>query len=72
MIAGIYYRAGDAVVPMLGFEIKNIRFMFSYDATVSGLRTFNNFQGASEFNIMKKGFYNENSGDMRQVFCPRF
>lgn len=72
LIAGLYYRAGDAVVPMLGFEIKNIRFTFSYDATVSALNNFNNFQGASEFNIIKKGFYSDNNGDSRQVFCPKF
>lgn len=72
LIAGIYYRSGDAVIPMVGFEIKNIRFTFSYDATVSALRTFNNFQGANEFSIIKKGFYGDNSSASRQVFCPKF
>ena len=46
LIAGLYYRTGDAVIPMVGFEIKNIRFTFSYDATTSALRNFNNFRGA--------------------------
>ena len=72
LIAGIYYRAGDAVIPMVGFELKNIRFTFSYDVTTSPLRNFNNFRGANEFNIIKKGFYGESSGDTRQVFCPKF
>lgn len=72
LLAGLYYRAGDAVIPMVGFEIKNIRFTFSYDVTTSGLRTFNNYQGANEFNLIKKGFYGENNGDVRQVFCPQF
>ncbi len=72
LLAGVYYRAGDAVIPMVGFEIKNIRFTFSYDATTSGLKTFNNYQGANEFNLIKKGFYSENTGDVRQVFCPQF
>lgn len=72
LIAGIYYRAGDAVIPMVGFELKNIRFTFSYDVTTSSLRNFNNFRGANEFNIIKKGFYGESSGDTRQVFCPKF
>lgn len=70
LIAGIYYRAGDAVVPMIGFEIKNMRFTFSYDATTSALRNYNNFQGAQEFSLIKKGFYGE-AGD-RQSFCPKF
>jgi type IX secretion system PorP/SprF family membrane protein len=70
LIAGLYYRPGDAIIPMVGFEISNIRFTFSYDVTSSGLKNFNNSQGAQEFNLMKKGFY-PNSGD-RQVLCPSF
>jgi len=70
LIAGLYYRAGDALVPMLGFEISNIRFTFSYDVTTSGLKNFNNAQGAQEFNLMKKGFYG--TPGSQQVLCPRF
>lgn len=70
LLAGVYYRQGDAVVPMVGFEISNIRFTFSYDVTTSSLSNFNNSQGAQEFNLMKKGFYPNASG--RQVLCPTF
>lgn len=72
LIAGLYYRYGDAIIPMVGFEIKKIRFTFSYDATTSGLRSFNNAQGAQEFNLIKQGFYNETNSSTRQVVCPRF
>ena len=72
LIAGLYYRVGDAVIPMLGFELKNVRFTFSYDVTTSALHNFNNMQGASEFNLLKKGFYSEYNGDTRQVLCPKF
>lgn len=70
LLAGLYYRQGDAVVPMVGFEISNIRFTFSYDVTTSGLRNFNNSQGAQEFNLMKKGFYG--TPGSKQVLCPTF
>ncbi|MBK7884346.1 MAG: PorP/SprF family type IX secretion system membrane protein [Chitinophagaceae bacterium] len=70
LILGAYYRVGDAVIPMAGFEIKSIRFTFSYDATLSPLSKFNNLRGASEFSIIKKGFYPQNSG--REVLCPKF
>ena len=70
LIAGVYYRLNDAVVPMLGFELKNIRFTFSYDVTVSQLKNFNQYQGASEFNVTKLGFYNDNVD--RQSLCPSF
>lgn len=72
LIAGVYYRAGDAFIPMLGFEIKHISFTFSYDATTSSLKSFNNGQGATEFSIIKKGFYPKAGGDTHQVLCPRF
>lgn len=71
LIAGVYYRYNDAAIAVLGFELKNIRFTFSYDATTSGLSNFNNAQGAQEFNLMKKGFYNS-GGNTNQVLCPRF
>ena len=71
LIAGVYYRYNDAAIAVLGFELNNIRFTFSYDATTSGLRNFNNAQGAQEFNLMKRGFYNP-GGNTKQVLCPRF
>jgi Bacteroidetes-specific putative membrane protein len=72
LIGGLYYRLGDAVVPMIGFELNNVRFTFSYDVTTSSLHNFNGYRGASEFNIMKKGFYNEYDGNKRETMCPSF
>jgi hypothetical protein len=72
LIGGLYYRVGDAVIPMIGFELNNVRFTFSYDATTSSLHNFNHYLGASEFNIIKKGFYSEYNGDRRQSLCPSF
>ena len=72
LLAGLYYRLGDAVIPMVGLELNNIRFTISYDVTTSSLRQFNASRGASEFNILKKGFYNEFQGNVRQTLCPSF
>lgn len=72
LVAGLYYRMGDAVVPMVGLEINNIRFTFSYDVTTSSLKNFNHSMGASEFNLLKKGFYNEYFGNRQQTLCPVF
>lgn len=69
-IAGLYYRYKDAFVPMVGFQLNNIRFTFSYDATASGLNNFNHYRGASEFNVIKNGFYPDNVD--RQSLCPTF
>ena len=70
LIGGVYYRLNDAAVPMLGFQLKNVRFTVSYDVTVSGLRNFNQYRGASEFNVTKLGFYPDNVD--RQSLCPSF
>ena len=70
LIAGVYYRYNDAVIPMVGLEINNIRFTFSYDATISSLKNYNNYRGASEFNLIKNGFYPDNVD--RQSLCPKF
>ena len=72
LIGGLYYRYGDAVIPMIGFELNNVRFTFSYDVTTSSLHKFNNYQGATEFNVINKGFYNQYNGDKRQSLCPSF
>jgi type IX secretion system PorP/SprF family membrane protein len=72
LIAGLYYRWGDAFVPMIGFELNHIKFTFSYDVTVSSLHNFNNYRGASEFNVIKNGYYNEFNGNRRETHCPSF
>ena len=69
-IAGLYYRHKDAVIPMLGFETNDLKFTFSYDATISTLNNFNGYRGASEFTLVKKGFYPTSAG--RQSLCPSF
>ena len=68
LLAGVYYRMGDAVVPMVGFQLSNIQFAFSYDVTLSGLSKYNNYRGALEFSLIKKGFYPENVD--RKSLCP--
>lgn len=70
LIGGAYYRHKDAVMPMVGFEVKNVRFLFSYDVTTSSMSNFNNSRGAMEFSLVKKGFYPTSAG--RQSMCPSF
>lgn len=71
LIGGLYYRAGDAAVPMAGFELSNTRFLFSYDVTTSALKDFTNYRGAFEFSVIKKGFYGQGKAD-RETLCPSF
>ncbi len=72
VFGGVYYRPTDAVIPVIGYQWKNIRLTFSYDVTTSGLSQFNNGRGALEFGLIYGGMYDEYNGDRRQSFCPRF
>ena len=72
LLGGLYFRPGDAVVPMVGFEWNNIRLTFTYDATMSNLKQYNNSRGAYEFALMNRGLFNEYNGYRRQSFCPTF
>lgn len=72
VIGGIYYRAGDAFIPMIGFIYKNIKLTFTYDVTTSSLKHYDNGYGAYEFALMSQGFYSEYNGDRRQSLCPTF
>lgn len=70
LVGGLYYRLGDAVVPMVGLQWKNIRLSLSYDVTTSSLNQFNNGRGASEFSLMHQGLFGTSGpGDFK---CPSF
>jgi type IX secretion system PorP/SprF family membrane protein len=70
LIGGLYYRYKDAVIPMIGLEYKDYTFTFTYDATVSTLRNYNNTRGAFEFSLIKNGFFTGRTD--RQSLCPDF
>ncbi len=70
VIGGLYYRGSDAVIPMIGFQWKSVRLMFSYDATTSSLKNYNNMRGASEFALLYNGYYNQYNQSLRQMQCP--
>lgn len=70
LLAGVYYRLGDAIVPMVGLEVYNVKFTFSYDVTMSKLNKFNGYRGGSEFSLIKKGFYPDNVEHV--TLCPKF
>ncbi len=66
VIFGGYYRASDAFIPVLGFEQSGIKLTFSYDATISNLKNYNQSRGAYEFSIIKQGIINAD----KSLKCP--
>jgi hypothetical protein len=67
MILGLYYRHNDAVIPMVGYQVNDTRFLFNYDATISTLKNVNATRGAYEISIVKSGIFS-NAGNA--VKCP--
>ena len=72
LLGGVFARLGDALVPMVGFEWNHIRLTFTYDATMSSLKQFNQTRGAYEFALLRHGFYDEYNSAIRQTICPSF
>lgn len=72
LIGGLYYRAGESFIPLVGFQWKNFRMSFTYDITTSSLSAYNASRGAIEFSLIKHGFYDEYGGTRRQSLCPVF
>lgn len=70
LIGGAYYRVDDAAIGMIGLEWSNLRLTFSYDATTSSMRNYNNGNGAIEFSLVKYGAFGQ--GTPRQSRCPSF
>ena len=72
LIGGVYYRHQDAVIPMIGIGLKDYTFTFTYDATISTLRNYNNTRGALEFSLIKQGAFDRYNGNRKQSMCPSF
>jgi len=72
LIFGVYYRAGDAVIPVAGFEWNKIRVMASMDVTTSGLSPSTGANGAFEISLIYQGLYNQGSRGRSAYNCPRF
>lgn len=72
LIGGLYYRHNEAVIPMIGLGYRDYTFTFTYDATISTLRNYNNTRGAYEFSLVKQGLFDKYDGNRKQTMCPSF
>ncbi|MCG2616401.1 PorP/SprF family type IX secretion system membrane protein [Terrimonas sp. NA20] len=72
LIGGLYYRNSDAIIPMVGLGYKDFVFTFTYDATISTLKNYNNSRGAFELSLVKEGLFDQYKGNRREAMCPSF
>lgn len=69
---GVFYRVGDAWIPTIKVDYKNLGFTFSYDVNTSALKTASSTQGGFEISIFAKGFLKYGPYATDKVRCPRF
>ncbi|MFY0254682.1 PorP/SprF family type IX secretion system membrane protein [Chitinophaga sp. 30R24] len=74
LYGGIYYRGNDAAIFLVGYQLNNIKMMFNYDITTSGLSAANNRRGAYEIGVVYTGLYTNRafSNAKRATICPSF
>lgn len=70
LIGGAYMRVNDAAVAMIGLQWSNVRLTFTYDASVSTVKNYNNGNGGIEFSLVNYGQYV--AGTPRDTRCPSF
>lgn len=59
LLGGLYYRVGDAIAPVIGIQVNDLKISVNYDATMGQLRSYNTGRGAYELSIVKTGVFNE-------------
>lgn len=70
--AGVFYRLGDAVVPVAKLSYDNLEFGFSYDINVSTLSAASKTRGGYEISLSYNGFTRSVNSSLNMVRCPRF
>lgn len=66
VIAGTYYRVGDAITPMLGFEFQRVfHAWFSYDINISRLNLVSSYKGGWEIHLIHTGLLSQTRRKLR-------
>jgi len=68
---GVFYRVGDAVIPVVKLTYKRIAVGISYDVNVSTLKEASDMQGGYELTVFYTGNYSDKSIAKKTV-CPKF
>lgn len=71
LLAGLWYRYKDAVIPHVGIQKGSMRAGISYDVTVSKLQTAANMKGGFELSMSYTFTTSEETKIRRKTLCPR-
>jgi type IX secretion system PorP/SprF family membrane protein len=68
---GLFYRVGDALIPVFKVGYKHMAIGISYDVNMSRLKDASNMQGGYEFTLFYTGNYTD-KGISKKTVCPKF
>ena len=69
---GLFYRYGDAIIPVLKTRYKNMALAVSYDVNISTLKEASNLQGGYEVTLFLSGNYKDKNEVLKKTVCPKF
>ena len=67
---GLHYRAIDAIIPVIGYEIARTRILMNYDINLSSLSKASRGNGGLEISLIHIGSFKKNTKERQQVYCP--
>lgn len=70
VLAGVWYRYKDAVIPYIGIEVGNVRGGLSYDVNVSSLHAASNLKGGFELSMSYTFATSEAAKTRQKTQCP--
>jgi type IX secretion system PorP/SprF family membrane protein len=72
VFAGLFARIGDALIPVLGYQLEHWRAFVNYDVNTSDLKVASGGKGAFELSIAYTGWFKKPQAKIINLPCPRF
>ncbi len=69
---GVFYRIGDAIIPVVKVRYKDLSVGVSYDTNVSKLTNASNLRGGFELSLSKTGLFRDPMYEKSRTLCPHF
>lgn len=67
---GVFYRVGDAIIPVVELKYKDISIGASYDMNISKLKAASQLRGGFELTVFKTGLFKNPSFQKSRTICP--
>lgn len=72
LTGGLFYRYGDALIPVLKVKYKNVSVGASYDVNVSKLKPASNLRGGYELSMSILSDFTDKNAAAKKTVCPKF